>query len=113
MGFPYFIGDAIAQQFSKKWDSRRSCTFILFGIISGNMWGRAVNQFYPYVLKLLHLKNRHWMIVLEGALFVPLIYYPTLYLTQDFSRYNNISVLRLWEKYVANIQADWLAWSKF
>jgi len=113
MGARYFIGDAIVQQSNSTWDQRRSTTFFVFGITSGYVWGRVINQIYPFLLRTLNLKNRLWMIVLEGAFYIPFIYYPWFYLTQDFIVNNHFSLSRAWKLYLKNIQSDYIAWSKF
>jgi len=53
------------------------------------------------------------MIVLEGTIHIPLIYYPMFYLTQDVVMHNYTSLSRLWSRYNKNIWADYIAWSKF
>lgn len=113
IGARYFIGDAIVQYPNKNLDRRRSTTFILFGVIIGYSWGRLLNQFYPFMMKTLTLKNRLWMIGLEGAINIPFIYYPMFYLTQDFILHNSLSVSRVWLRYKKNIRTDYISWSQF
>jgi len=113
MGARYLIGDALVQQSNTTWDQRRSTTFFVFGIVSGYAWGRVINQMYPFLMRTLSLKNRLWMIALEGTINIPLIYFPMFYLTQDFIAYNSFSVSRAGWLYLKNFQADWVAWSKF
>jgi len=113
MGARYLIGDVIAQQSNTHWDRRRSTTFFVFGIVNGYAWGRVINQLYPFLMRALTLKNRLWMIVLEGTINIPFIYYPMFYITQDFIVNNGFSVSQAWSLYIKNFQGDWVAWSKF
>jgi len=113
MGARYIAGDAIVQHSSGRWDQRRSTTFLVFGLATGWIWGRVINEIYPFVFRSLALKSRLWMIVGEAVWHVPFIFYPLFYLTQDFIETNKFSISRAWNLYVKNIKADWIAWAKF